>query len=158
MFRLIIAAIPNMRNRLNRPMELWEGFCPTHNKVTVEMVREARRLHPEAEVLVHPECTPEVVAEADDSLSTGGILRHVRESAKTQFIIGTETGILHRLQKENPGREFFCLQPEMLCPNMKKITLREVADALADMRNVIELSPELMERAVLPIERMLAVK
>ncbi len=148
----------NMRNKLKRPMELWEGFCPTHNKVTVEMLRSARALHPEAEVLVHPECTPEVVAEADESLSTGGILRHVRESSKTQFVIGTETGILHRLQKENPGKTFYPLKPEMLCPNMKKITLQEVADSLAEMRNVIELPPELMERAVLPIERMLAVK
>lgn len=88
----------------------------------------------------------------------GGILRFVRESADRQFIIGTETGILHRLAKENPEKEFFPLKPEMLCPNMKKITLQEVADALAEMRNVIELPPELMARAVLPIERMLAVK
>ena len=148
----------NMMNKLNRPMELWQGFCPTHNKVTVEMIREARRMHPEAKVLVHPECRPEIVAEADEALSTGGILRFVRESADRQFIIGTETGILHRLAKENPEKEFFPLKPEMLCPNMKKITLQEVADALAEMRNVIELPPELMARAVLPIERMLAVK
>ena len=92
----------NMMNKLNRPMELWQGFCPTHNKVTVEMIREARRMHPEAKVLVHPECRPEIVAEADEALSTGGILRFVRESADRQFIIGTETGILHRLAKENP--------------------------------------------------------
>ena len=148
----------NMMNKLNRPMELWQGFCPTHNKVTVEMIREARRMHPEAKVLVHPECRPEIVAEADEALSTGGILRFVRESADRQFIIGTETGILHRLAKENPEKEFFPLKPEMLCPNMKKITLQEVADTLAEMRNVIELPPELMARAVLPIERMLAVK
>ena len=148
----------NMMNKLNRPMELWQGFCPTHNKVTVEMIREARRMHPEAKVLVHPECRPEIVAEADEALSTGGILRFVRESADRQFIIGTETGILHRLAKENPEQGFFPLRPEMLCPNMKKITLQEVADALAEMRNVIELPPELMARAVLPIERMLAVK
>lgn len=148
----------NMMNKLNRPMELWQGFCPTHNKVPVEMIREARREHPEAKVLVHPECRPEIVAEADEALSTGGILRFVRESADKQFIIGTETGILHRLAKENPEKEFFPLKPEMLCPNMKKITLQEVADALAEMRNVIELPPELMARAVLPIERMLAVK
>ena len=148
----------NMMNKLNRPMELWQGFCPTHNKVTVEMIREARRMHPEAKVLVHPECRPEIEAEADEALSTGGILRFVRESADRQFIIGTETGILHRLAKENPEKEFFPLKPEMLCPNMKKITLQEVADALAEMRNVIELPPELMARAVLPIERMLAVK
>ena len=148
----------NMMNKLNRPMELWQGFCPTHNTVTVEMIREARREHPEAKVLVHPECRPEIVAEADEALSTGGILRFVRESADRQFIIGTETGILHRLAKENPEKEFFPLKPEMLCPNMKKITLQEVADTLAEMRNVIELPPELMARAVLPIERMLAVK
>ena len=135
-----------------------KGGCPRHIVVSAKDVEKARKAHPNALLLVHPECRPEIVAEADEALSTGGILRFVRESADRQFIIGTETGILHRLAKENPEKEFFPLKPEMLCPNMKKITLQEVADALAEMRNVIELPPELMARAVLPIERMLAVK
>ena len=136
----------------------YKGGCPRHIVVSTKDVEKARKAHPNALLLVHPECRPEIVAEADEALSTGGILRFVRESADRQFIIGTETGILHRLAKENPEKEFFPLKPEMLCPNMKKITLQEVADALAEMRNVIELPPELMARAVLPIERMLAVK
>ena len=89
--------------------------------------------------------------------STGGILRHVRESSDKAFIIGTEIGILHRLRQENPGREFFPLQPEMTCPNMKKITLENVRDCLKDMAPQIELPPEIMDSAVKPIERMLAL-
>lgn len=108
-------------------------------------------------MLVHPECDPEVVALADVALSTGGILRHVRESSDKAFIIGTEIGILHRLRQENPGREFFPLQPEMTCPNMKKITLENVRDCLKDMAPQIELPPEIMASAVKPIERMLAL-
>ena len=97
----------NMMNKLNRPMELWQGFCPTHNKVTVEMIREARRMHPEAKVLVHPECRPEIVAEADEALSTGGILRFVRESADSSSSArkpGFCTVLQKRIRKRNFSR------------------------------------------------------
>jgi quinolinate synthase len=108
-------------------------------------------------MLVHPECDPGVVELADEALSTGGILRFVRESADTAFIVGTESGILHRLRQENPGKQFYPLEPEMLCPNMKKITLENVRDCLKNLSPRVELSPEIMAAAVAPIEKMLAL-
>ena len=147
----------NMVNKLERSMELWRGYCPIHNKVTVEMITEARKAHPGAVVLVHPECQVEVIAACDHALSTGGILKYVRESAETEFIIGTECGILHRLRKENPGKKFYPLQPEMVCVDMKKITLENVRDCLKNMSEQIELPEDLMKSAVRPIEAMLAL-
>ncbi|MBS1372154.1 MAG: quinolinate synthase NadA [Lentisphaeria bacterium] len=146
----------NLNRKLGRHMQLWPGFCPTHDRVTPQMIEEARAAHPGVKVLVHPECDPEVVAVADEALSTGGILKFVRESDDKAFIIGTETGILHRLQRENPGKEFYPLQPEMLCPNMKKITLENVRDCLKNMAPQVELPAEIMQSAVKPIEVMLS--
>ncbi len=145
----------NMVKKLSRPMSLWNGCCPVHDAVTPEMIRAARKKHPGAPVLVHPECRPEVVAEADFALSTGGILRKVHESSGTEFIIGTESGIIHRLMKENPGKKFYILEPEMICTDMKKITLRSVYESLRDMREQIELPADTAVRAVAPIEKML---
>ena len=146
----------NMNRKLDRKMDLWPGCCPTHDHVTPEMIAEARAAHPGAKVLVHPECAPEVVAAADEALSTGGILKFVRESFDKAFIIGTESGILHRLRKENPGKEFYPLQPEMICPDMKKITLENVRDCLKNMAPRIELPEEILREAVKPIEAMIA--
>ncbi len=148
----------NMNKKLGLKMQLWPGFCPTHNQVTPEMIEAARRLAPEALVLVHPECPPEITALADQALSTGGILKYVRESPAKRFIIGTEIGILHRLRKENPGKVFLPLLPEMICPNMKKITLENVRDALKYMRYEVTLPAEMMKPSVEPIVKMLAVK
>lgn len=146
----------NMNRKLDRKMKLWPGCCPTHDHVTPEMISEARAAHPGAKVLVHPECAPEVVAAADAALSTGGILKFVRESSDNAFIIGTESGILHRLRKENPDKKFYPLQPEMVCPDMKKITLENVRDCLKNMAPRVELSEEILREAVKPIEAMLA--
>lgn len=147
----------NLVNSLGRPMEVWPGFCPTHNRIWPEAVRQARQAHPEALVLVHPECLPQVVAEADQALSTGGMLRFARESTAASFIIGTETGLLHRLRRESPGKAFYPLEPEPVCPNMKKITLEHVLFALQKMEPRVELPATVISAARLPIERMLAV-
>lgn len=147
----------NLNRKLGRHMLLWPGFCPTHDRVTPEAIRAARAAHPGVKVLVHPECDPAVVALADEALSTGGILRFARESPDTAFLIGTESGILHRLRQENPGKKFYPIEPEMLCPNMKKITLENVRDCLQNMAPQVELSPEIMAAAVAPIEKMLAL-
>ena len=146
----------NMMKKLGRKMELWPGCCPIHDQVTVEMIQRARAAAPGAPVLVHPECRVEVVDAADEALSTAGILRFCRESSGKRFIIGTEQGILHRLRKENPGKEFYPLQPEMICPDMKKITLENVRDCLKNMAPRIELSEEILREAVKPIEAMIA--
>ena len=147
----------NISRKLGRSMRLWPGFCPTHNRIMPEQAMKIRREYPKAVLLVHPECSPAVVDCADEALSTGGMLRYVRESNATQFIIGTECGILHRMKKENPGKELIPLEPLPSCPNMKKITLESVLDSLENMKFEVKLDPALMNRARKPIERMLAI-
>lgn len=148
----------NMSKKLDRKMELWAGCCPIHDAVTVEMIAEARRKHPLAEVLVHPECRSEVVSACDHALSTGGILKYVRESSAKEFIIATECGILHRLAKENPTKQFYTLEPSLICEDMKKITLEDVRNSLRDMTEVIELESDLMRDALSPIAKMTSLR
>ncbi len=148
----------NMTRKMKRDMVLWKGCCPVHDRVTPGMISSARAAHPSAEVLVHPECRPEVVEAADQALSTGGMLRYIRESEKKEFIVGTECGILHRLKKENPEKVFHTLDPEIVCTDMKKITLEQVRDALRDEKEEILLPQDIMETAVEPIRRMTAVR
>lgn len=148
----------NIGRKLKREMELWAGWCPTHNKILPEHIIRVRELHPEAVVLVHPECLPTVVRLADHAFSTGGMLKFVKESDCREFIIGTECGILHRMRKENPTKQFYPLEPNVLCPNMKKITLEDVLMALQDLAPRIELDEETLRRARIPIDRMLEVQ
>ncbi len=169
----IIAAIPenqkimflpdanlgrNIALKLGREMDFWSGCCPTHNRIWPERIRNAKEKHPGATVLVHPECSPAVVALADHALSTGGMLNFVRESSAKKFIIGTESGILHRMKKENPGKVFYPLEPDVICPNMKRITLEDVLFALQDLTPRIELDAETIRLARRPIDRMLEVR
>ena len=147
----------NLNRKLGRKMDLWPGCCPTHNKILPEHITAAKEKHPGALVLVHPECTPAVVALADRALSTGGMLKFVRESKQKEFIIGTECGILHRMRKEDPDKIFYPLEPAVLCPNMKKITVEDVLFALRDLMPRIELDPAMCEKAKAPIDRMLEV-
>lgn len=147
----------NVAESSGRRLTLWPGYCPTHNRILPAAIENARREHPGAILLVHPECTPTIVAAADYALSTGGMLKMVRESAAKEFVIGTEYGILHRMRKENPDKRFYPVNPPPGCPNMKKITLESVLDSLEHMIYPVELSPELIARAALPIERMLAL-
>lgn len=148
----------NLIAKLNCPMDLWPGYCPTHHRIWSETVEKARKEHPGSLLLVHPECHPEVVRLADESLSTGGMLKFVRESEHREFIIGTEFGILHRMRKENPGKSFHPLEPKPLCPNMKKITLENVLFSLQDMEPRIRLDSGVIEKARAPIEKMLEIR
>lgn len=147
----------NIIRMTGREMELWPGYCPTHNRIQPEAAHTIREQFPDAVMLAHPECTPEVVAIADEALSTGGMLRYVKESDATSFIIGTECGILHRLRKENPGKTLIALEPLPTCPDMKKISLESIVDALECMQHEVLLDETVMGRARLPIERMLAL-
>lgn len=146
----------NMCRKLGREMILWNGCCPVHDRVTLADVEHSRSLHPGAIVLAHPECRPEVTDEVYASLSTAGILKFVRESRAPGFIIGTEQGILHRLRKFH-DKKTYPLEPEIVCEDMKKITLEDVMEALLGNREEIKLDPEIMKAAVRPIERMLAL-
>ena len=145
----------NVINSTGRQMELWPGFCPIHNRVEPKVIREARKAHPEALVMVHPECHPVTVAEADIVLSTGGMLRAVKESDAKEFIVGTEYGIIHRLQKENPNKKFYPLEPRPTCQDMKLITLQDILHCLESGEGEVILDSGIMERARLPIDRML---
>ena len=147
----------NVTNSTGRRMELWPGYCPIHNRIEMPMLEAARKAHPGALLMVHPECAPEIVAAADTALSTGGMLRAVRESEANEFIVGTENGIIHRLKKENPGKVFYPLQPLPTCADMKKLRLEDILASLESGCGEVVLPQEIMERARLPIDRMLAL-
>lgn len=135
----------------------WEGFCLVHDRYTPDDVKAAKLAHPDAVLLVHPECRPEVIDLADHVASTSGILRIVREGPDKEYIIGTETGILHRLEKECPQKKCYPLSAKAVCVNMKKTTLPMVRDSLVTLTPRIAVPDAVADRARLAIERMLAL-
>jgi quinolinate synthase len=135
----------------------WQGFCPTHERIRAEHVIAAKDAHPDAEVLAHPECRPEVLALADAVLSTSGMLRRAAESPAAEFIVVTEEGLLHGLEKAAPGKRFFTLDPCPVCPNMKKTTLADVLRALQTLEPRIEVPDEVRARALTAVERMVGI-
>ena len=136
---------------------LWPGYCPTHARLTENALAAARRAHPGAPVLVHPECGRAVREAADAVLSTGGMCRYARESAADEILVGTEVGLLHRLRKENPEKRFFQVSESLVCPNMKKTTLENVAEALREMKTRVAVPEDIAVRARRSIDAMLAV-
>ncbi|HOG08979.1 MAG TPA: quinolinate synthase NadA [Smithella sp.] len=134
---------------------IWEGYCPVHTDILPEHIQQAKRLHPQAKVIVHPECKPEITALADVVTSTEGMSRHAQNSPDKEFIIGTETGILHRLKKENPDKFFYPASDKAICADMKKITLEKVLHSLETLSYEITVAPDIMDKARLSIERML---
>ena len=142
---------------LGRSYVLWPGYCPTHAALTAKAVEEARRLHPGAPVLVHPECARDVRDAADERLSTGGMCRYARESEAGEIVVGTEVGILHRLRKENPDKVFHPVSDRLVCPNMKKNTLENLRDSLMEMKTEVVVLDEIAARAKRAIDAMLAV-
>jgi quinolinate synthase len=139
----------------DKEIVLWPGYCPTHVNIKLEDLKALKRKHPEAEILVHPECTPDVVDFADFAFSTEGIIKHVVSSPKREFIIGTEANMLHRLRKEAPGKILYEV-PNATCPNMREISLEDVRDSLVKMQQKIEIPPDIIRRAKIPLERMIA--
>jgi len=142
----------------DKKLILWDGYCNTHERLTLEQIQEAKAAHPDALVVVHPECRPEVTAAADHVASTAGMVRFVRESSAREFIIGTEGGLLHLLQKECPEKRFYLASPRLLCPNMKSNTLPKVVRALETLTPQIEVPEDIRQRAALALERMLSVQ
>ncbi len=136
----------------------WNGYCYVHDHFTPDEVRVARALHPQAEVLVHPECRPEVIDMADHAFSTSGMGRHARTSSAKEFIIGTEVGMIYRLRKDNPDKEFYPLSEKAVCQNMKKTNLEKVLRALQTLEPRVTVPEEIAAKAKRSIERMLAVK
>ena len=133
---------------------LYPGYCHVHTGITLEDVERLKVEHPGAEVLVHPECTPDVVDASDHVYSTEGMIRHAMDSNSTEFIVLTEKELAYRLRKVTGKRAY---APDATCPNMKKITLEDVLNAVRDLGPVVEMDQGLMERARIPIQRMLDV-
>jgi len=136
---------------------LWEGYCITHHCVELKDIEAVRKVHPDATVIIHPECRPEVVAAADFALSTGEMIKFARETDFHKIIVGTEMGLIHRLQKENPQKKFFLLSQGLICPNMKQTNLHSICNALENMQPQISVAKPILEAARIPLERMLAV-
>lgn len=136
---------------------LWKGFCATHHRIKAEDARKVKELHPDALLLVHPECQQEVVALADYVGSTKEIIEYANRSDHSKFIIGTEMGVLYKLKKDNPDKTFYLLSPGLVCPNMKRTSLQSVYNALSEMKHRIELDPAVMDGARKSLERMLAI-
>lgn len=135
----------------------WDGYCYVHDRYTTEDVRRAQALHPEAELLVHPECRPEVIDLADYVYSTSGMSRHAKKSLAQKFIIGTEVGMNYRLEQENPDKEFYPLSEKAICVDMKKTSLEKVLSALEALEPRLVVPKDIADRASSAIERMLAV-
>jgi len=138
-------------------MEWWDGFCPTHERLTPKEVIEAKQANPGALFVCHPECSPEVVKLADHVCSTSGMYRFAKETEAKTLIIGTEMGILYRLRKENPDKRFVLPSKSLICPNMKLTTLEDVIESLREMKNVVKVEKDVREKAKLALDRMLKV-
>lgn len=139
-----------------KEIHLLQGGCPIHAAVNAEEVETARRLHPNARLLVHPECIPQVLEHADYIGSTSGILAYAKASADKEFIIGTELSITEHLQFACPDKKFYPLSKKMLCPNMKITTLADVYHALTGEGGLeINMEPELMAKARVCIDEMI---
>ena len=122
----------------------WNGYCYVHDHLTVEEVLAARAEHPNAEVLVHPECPPQVIDQADFVYSTAGMGRHAKASAAKEFIIGTEVGMIYRLKKDNPEKEFYPLSKDAICHNMKKTDLAQVLRVLQTLEPQVTVPEEIL--------------
>ena len=147
----------HVAEKLGADYILWPGYCPVHARFSAETVAAARAAHPGAPVMAHPECPKDVRDAADECLSTGGMCKYARESSAREIVAATETGILHRLRLENPGKIFHAADPAAICPNMKKTTLEKLRDCLRDMSPRVTVPEETAERARKAIEAMLAV-
>jgi len=146
-----------VQRHTDKEIILWEGHCPTHQRILTQDAERLKAAHPKAALMVHPECTPDVVDLADRVLSTGQMLRWVRETEVEEIIVGTEVGMIHRLKKENPEKTFYPISMLTTCPNMKRITLEKVAWALEDMQYEIDVPESIAAKARRSIERMLEV-
>jgi quinolinate synthase len=135
----------------------WNGYCPTHHLILPGDVLLEIEEHPEAEILVHPECRPEVVALADQVLSTAGMLKYAKQSSSNEFIIATELGLLHRLRNEIPGKTFIPATSFAVCPNMKMNTLGSIIRALENNEHIITIPEDIRIKAKKALDRMLEV-
>jgi len=142
----------------NKNMIIWEGYCNTHDMLTVKDVEDMKVKHPNAQFVVHPECRPEVVAMGDFVGSTTAILKYCRESGCQEFIVGTEDGTGYQLRLDSPQKTFHFATKYLVCPNMKVNNLKKVARCLETMQPEVFVPAHIADQARLSLERMLQVK
>jgi quinolinate synthase len=145
-------------SKTGKKIHIWEGYCPTHERLRPEDVAQVRAAHPQALFLAHPECRPEVVEMADVVASTSGMLRYVAQSPQKEFIIGTEIGILHPMQKAAPGKALYPASPKMACKNMKKITLQDVLTSLEQLSGEVKVPEHIRMPALKAVQAMIELK
>jgi quinolinate synthase len=142
-------------------MKIWQGTCIVHATFQARRLAEARAAHPDALVAAHPECTPDVLALADFIGSTTAIIKYCVETGAEEFIVMTESGVSHSLSRLAPGKRFYFLPNDNCncseCPYMKRNTLEKLRDCLRTLEPRVELSGDLMQRALLPLDRMLSI-
>lgn len=143
--------------KTGRKMIIWNGFCPTHIRILPEDVKREKKFHPFAKVMVHPECLPQVVAMADAALSTSQMSKFAKESEAAEFIVGTEIGLIYRLKKDNPKKEFYPASERAVCPNMKRTTQEKIVFALEELKEEVRVPDEIRKRAKKSIDRMLEI-
>jgi len=141
----------------SKKFHLWDGYCPTHERLKPEAVLQLKKSHPDALFICHPECNPAVTALADHACSTSGMYDFCRQSSAKSFIIGTEAGILYRLKEENPDKEFILASPALFCPNMKLTSLEDIYLALKSMEPVVTVAETVRIKAKNALDRMIAV-
>lgn len=143
--------------KIHKELITWNGFCPTHVRILPSDIQREKKLHPSSKVVVHPECRPEVVELSDSVKSTSGMCKYVKETDSGEFIVGTEVGLIYRLQKENPQKRFYPASPLAVCPNMKEITLEKVLWVFEDMRYEVKVPEDIRIKAKKAVDKMLEI-
>ncbi|MCD6411586.1 MAG: quinolinate synthase NadA [Thermoplasmata archaeon] len=141
---------------VDKEIMIWPGYCHTHENISKDDILRLKSKYPNAEIMVHPECRPDVIDIADFVFSTNGMVKHVRESKAKEFIVGTEKGLCYRLRKENPDKRFYEID-KAVCPDMKKITLEKILASMENLEPRVELSSNVMEMAKKPLDKMLEI-
>jgi len=141
----------------DRKLISWNGYCPTHIKILPEDIKREKKLHPQAKVIVHPECMPQVVALADEVLSTSRMCQFARETKAQEIVVGTEVGLIYRLKKDNPTKAFYPASEAAVCPNMKRTTQEKILWALEELKEEVRVSDEVRLKAKKAIDRMLEI-
>ena len=142
-------------SQTKKKIHTWDGYCPTHDRLKPADVHNARKAYPDAVFMAHPECRPEVLELADVIRSTSGMIRYAKTSESSSFIVGTEIGLIYPLKKANPGKAFYPASTKMLCKNMKKISLEDVARSLESMEGEVKVPEHIRKPAFTAVQRMI---
>ncbi len=146
-----------VRRHTDQVIHAWDGYCPIHDDLSVVELKKAMAEHPDAVVMAHPECTEQVLELADVVRSTSGMLDYAKSSSAEEFIVATENGLIHALEKENPGKRFFFASANMICKDMKKTGLPEILKALENETPEVKVPEDIRIKAYRAVDRMLQV-